>query len=219
MRCSIIFLFFLVSFSIYGQTFKEFEGVIRYKHYYNFSNYYGDSSDVKKSLGTSSEFYYKKGNYKWVINGGKMTIEFFDSNTQTVYSFYDTQDTLWMSNRNGRNDSLELFKIEETKDSVCGLLCNKVETFSRNVSDSLLSTRRVLYYSEEVSLAPGRFYGYRSYGSNIVFDKIKCWPIRLELTSILMPFLYVIEAIEIIPKPLNDSDVLMPPNKPIRSLW
>ena len=123
-----------------------------------------------------------------------------------------------MSRKNGYDDSLMVFKITDTDDLVCGLKCRKAETFSFTKDDSDLQTSRVLYYSPAVSIGSNRFSFYRTYASNKVFQKIKCWPIKIELQSKFMPFTYIIEAVQIIPKQLSEVEVFLPGDRPIKPL-
>ena len=219
MRFVMLSLALFVVFLSKGQDNKEFEGVIKYKHRFLFNSADIDSLEIMNTLGTSSEFYYKEGNYKWIINSDSHTkVEYFDSKTQTVYSLYGQNDTLFMSRRNGYDDSLTVFKIVDTDDSVCGLKCKKAETFSFTKDDSDLQTSRILYYSPAVSIGPDRFSFYRTYASNKVFQKIKCWPVKIELRSKFMPFTYIIEAVQIIPRQLSDLEVFLPDNRPIKQL-
>jgi hypothetical protein len=202
-----------------SQLNKEFEGVIKYQHKFRFNTMDADSLEIFKALGTSSVFYYKKGNYKWVYSSeSNSNVEYFDSKTQTVYSLYGENDTLFMEKRNGHDDSLLLFKINDTDDTVCGLRCKKAETFSINKDDSDFQTKRILYYSTFVSIRPDRFSNYRTYATNKVVKELKCWPIKIELESKLLPFTFIIEAIEIIPKKLSDSEVYLPTKNPIKLL-
>jgi hypothetical protein len=217
------FLFAIALLSISparSQVNKEFEGIIKYQHTFRFNSPDVDSSEVFNALGTSSVFYYKKGNYKWVYNyEHNSNIEYFDSKTQTVYSKYGENDTLFMNKKNGYDDSLVLFTLSDTDDTVCGLHCKKAETFSITKDDTNLQAKRILYYSSAVSIRPDRFSGYRTYATNKVVKEIKCWPIKIEFGEAkYTPFIFIIEAIEIIPKQLTDAEVYLPPNKPIKPL-
>jgi hypothetical protein len=79
-------------------------------------------------------------------------------------------------------------------------------------------TSRTLYYSQAININSIHFDRYRSYASNKVFGMIKCWPLKIELRSDIIPCLFTIEAVEIIPKKLSESRVLLPPDKPIKRL-
>lgn len=219
MRLIAITAFLLASSSGKSQITKEFEGVIKYQHKFRFNSPNADSTEIMNALGSSSVFYYKKGNYKWVVTSeNNSKVEYFDSKTQTVYSFIGEKDTLFMSRKNGYDDTLLVFKIEDRADTICGFACKIAEIFSVTKDDSDLQTKRIIYYSSAVSIKPNRFSSYRTYATNKVLEKIKCWPIKIELESKLMPFIFIIEAIEIIPKRLLDFEVYLPVNKPIKPL-
>ena len=219
MRYALLAIAMLAITPAWSQFDKEFEGVIKYQHKFHFKASVVDSLKIINALGTSSVFYYKNGNYKWVVNSDSNSkIEYFDFKTQTVYTLYGENDTFYISRKNGYDDSLVLFKLNDTGDIVCGIRCKKVETISINRDDPDFQTKRILYYSPTVSIRPDRFSNYRTYATNEVIKKIKCWPIKIELESKLMPFTFILEAIEINPNKLSDSEVYLPPKKPIKLL-
>jgi hypothetical protein len=219
MRFGFLSIIILTSSFANCQLNREFEGIIKYQHKFIFNSTDVDTLEVIDALGVSSNFYYKSGNYKWVINSDNNNkIEYFDAITQTVYSLYGENDTLFMSKKNGYDDSLLVFNIVDIDDTICGLKCKKAETISFTKNDTDLQTQRTLYYNPAVSIAPNRFTSYRTYATNKVVREIKCWPVRIELESKLMPFIFILEAIEIIPKQLSEAEVYLPINKPIKPL-
>ena len=218
MRHFLLLLIFINYLVAQGQEKKEFEGIIRYKHHFNFDNYEGDSIEFKNAFGPSSEFYYKKGSYKWVLNNIANTIEYFDSKTQTAYFLKNEKDTLFMGVKNGRDDSLIEFSIDERSYLVNSVLCKKAITVSIDKAwGPEWPTKRILYYSPDTFIGANRFSEYRSFASNKVYQVTKCWPIKIELFFPLMPDV-TYEAVEVIPKSLTDSEVLMPTDKPIKPL-
>ena len=220
MRFVFLTIVMIITTSVCCQHYREFEGVIKYQHKFLFTTPEVDSLQVFDAVGTSSVFYYKEGNYKWVyFSDSNSHIEYFDAKTQTIYSQYGENDTLFMGKRNGYDDSLVLFKLEDKDDTVCGLRCRKAVTFTFTKDDTDLQNKRILYYSPIVLIGPERFSNYRTYATNKVLNEIKCWPIKIVFeSSKFMPFDIIIEAVEIIPKKLSDSEVYLPPKKPIKQL-
>lgn len=216
MRILISILLLFLNGNSEAQTIKEFEGIIKYNHYYNFQNFDGDTAELKKQLGLSSVFYYKNGDYKWIIQTEIPIVEYYDSKTQTVYSIYGENDTLFQSRKNGYNDSLLVFKIRNDSDSVCGNRCQIAETVVVNKDEPDMITKRILYYSPAISIDAKHFNLYRSYASNKVFEEIKCWPLKIELQGSFIPCVFIMEAVQIIPRQLLDSEVFLPMNKPIK---
>lgn len=220
MRFVFLTIAVFITNSARSQNNKEFEGVIKYQHKFLFSTPDVDSLQVFKALGTSSVFYYKEGNYKWVyFYDNNSNIEYFDAKTQTIYSQYGENDTLFMSKRNGYDDSLVLFKVEDKGDSVCGLKCRKAETITFTKDDTDLQNKRILYFSSVVFIRPDRFSNYRTYGTNKVVNEIKSWPIKIVFeSSKYMPFDFIIEAVEINPMQLSEAEVYLPSKRPIKPL-
>src|SRR5258705_9377606 len=219
MRYALLSIALLSISPAWSQFDEEFEGIIKYQHKFRFNTPDVDSLEIFKALGTSSVFYYKNGNYKWVYySESNNNVEYFDDKTQTIYSQYGENDTLFMGRKNGDDDSLILFTLKDTGDTVCGLRCKKADTFSIAKDDTDLQTKRILYYSSAVSIRPDRFSDYRTYATNKVVKEIKCWPIKIELESKFMPFTFILEAIEIIPKQLSEAEVYLPQGNPIKLL-
>jgi hypothetical protein len=219
MRRGLTCIFILAEVYACCQSNKEFEGIIRYQHKFLFTYPGIDTSAIKDELGTSSVFYYKEGNYKWIITSEKKSdIEYFNAATQTVFFLYGNNDTLFMGPKNGYDDSLLLFKEDHKNYTICGLNCRKAETISVAKNDTAMVMKRTVYYSPAVPVAPGRFSSYRTYASNEVIKKTNSWPLKIELGSPRVPFVFILEAVEIIPKQLSPADVYLPADKPVKQL-
>lgn len=208
-----------VAISANAQSSNEFEGIIKYEHKFSFKTSDVDSLEIMDLFGRSSEFYYKNGSYKWVLNSRVQKIEYFNVKEQTVFFLTANNDTLLRSKQNGHDDSLQIFDHLDKQELVCGQMCDIVETVSFTKGEPDYPIRRTLFYSSIVSLRGDRFHSYRSYASDKVFKKIKCWPLKIQLESTTMPFVYIINAVQIIPKKLMDAEVSMPFNRPMKELF
>lgn len=212
-------LFLLIAVPATAQVSSEFEGIIKYRHSFRFYSPDFDTSTLIEALGVSSVFYYKEGNYKWVINSpNSEKTEYLDSKTQTAYYLFPGNDTLFRSLWHGYDDSLLVFEEEDNADTVCGLRCKKARMIFFTKSEPTLLTRKVIYYSPDVTVPPGRFASYRTYGTNRVIPLTKCWPIKIEIESRIYPYAFILEAYEIIPRKLTASQVYLPANKPVKQL-
>jgi len=205
----------LLTVNVNGQD-KEFEGVIRYKHSYVFSNI-KDTVAVINALGRSSVLYYKKGNYRWVIFGKEAPTEYFDDKTQTCYYLYRDKDSLFQSKKNGFRDSLVQFRKLDRKDTVAGIECSVVETVIISKDLQNTRTKRTLSYSPQVPVPEGRFYNFRTYATNKINPRINSLPLKMELDNPMLGMVMIFEAVEISPQKLEDHEVYLPTHLPIKN--
>lgn len=220
MRFAALYIALLVTYIAKCQVSKEFEGVISYQHKIIFSSSVVDSSDIIKYLGTTSTLFYRRGNYKWVINSPTSSKnEYFDARTQTIYYLFEGSDTLFMSVEKGYDDSLAVFNISDTDEKTCGLKCKKAETILFGKGNDGSKTKRTVYYSPTVPVNATRFSLYRTYATNKVIQKIRSWPLKIVLETDGVPFTFILEAISIVPLKLSDEEVKLPPAMPIKSLF
>jgi hypothetical protein len=209
-------LFVLVSFYVKAQDNKEFEGIIKYNHSFDFdeqSPY--DTVGVKNALGTSSIFYYKNGSYKWVLATKPAVTEYFDGRTQTTYYEFDHTDTLFKSVVKRQNSLLGFEKLDKQK-TVCGKLCKAVEVITATRGKEKDWMKRVLYYSDSIYIGDNVFSGYQLYASSEVFKRIKCWPIKIEMEGPAFPKT-TMEAVQISRQPISDSLLYIPENRVIKN--
>ena len=220
LRIFIITVFQLFAMFLFAQKQKEFEGIIKYNHSYIFDSEGIDTAEIINLFGRSSVFYYKEGNYKWIReSSSKKDYEYFDAKTQTVYSQYHNNDTLFLYQRNGYNDSLSLYVEDTAFYKICDIDCKMAGTITFTMGDTDMRVDRAIYYSPKIYIPPNRFSGYRTYATNKVINKTQAWPLKIVLASAQMLFTYTIEAAEIIYKKLEMKEVSLPQSKPIKDFF
>lgn len=204
---------FLLGLAAAAQTAGEFEGRIRYVHHFRFLSDELDTTAIKDMFGRSSEFCYKNGDYKWVIRAIPLVTEYFNTKEQTVYHLSVTGDSLLRSFDKGYDDSLVSLESLDRMQTICGYPCKGVKAVTWTGNDPEQEIKRILYYTDAVSIDPQNFHSYRTYASNRVLPKIKSWPLRIEMHLWGAPFIIIMEAEEVIPGNLSDKDVKMPEGK------
>ncbi|MBS1577625.1 MAG: hypothetical protein JST09_20160 [Bacteroidetes bacterium] len=196
---------------------KEFEGIIKYRHSFKFDSSVTDTARIIEMAGTASAFYYKKGSYKWVYRSSVHEVtEYFDANKQTLYFQYSwSGDTVFKTN--ALVEDLLSFKQFDTRDTICGFACRKAQT--KTFMKKLASlTERTIYYAPDIAIPSNRFYGYKLYATDFVTKKTKSWPLRIIIKAGKIPYVETYEATDVIPQELSDSEVYLPPGKPIKPL-
>ena len=151
MRIKTTFVLLLVVSLSYCQD-KEFEGIINYEiEFKNPSPEIMNDSIWKKRVGktiSNHKYYYKKGNYKNIIDNNKLQI--YKQHADEIYNYVIERDTIF-SNILKVNNSIDPIKsIEKNSDLklILDYKCNKV-TFKTKFTETTYYYSKKLFMSSE----------------------------------------------------------------------
>ncbi len=195
---SIISLVVFCAVNCFSQQNKEFEGRVYYAQTLTSNNPQLDTAALKDDLGRSSIYSYKTGKIRWDIESKSLEYQISDLvNNEHVLKF------LWVDSLfkvdYSKEDTLVSYKITKNADTICGYVCDKIETFMRSCPPSH-DFKRTVWFSSRLYADPKPFRNLGTYAMNKLVPLIKAVPLAILLESELftMKFTAVkVEAVEL----------------------
>ncbi|RYY52730.1 MAG: hypothetical protein EOO09_20470 [Chitinophagaceae bacterium] len=198
---------------------QEFEGIITYKIILEAKLPDIKLERLKKSFGTTIEYFFKDGRYKWTAHGTDLEIEIFDphsSLTSVVDKLY-ANDTLYFSDTGSSRDTVTNVTPGNPMD-ILGITCKSAVFTVLIGGKSDRKLIRTLYYSPDTLQYNTDYYrAYRGHGQNIVSRYLGAHPLRTELNFVALPFKIVYEAVSIESRKLTVAEFAINPALPSKS--
>ena len=207
MRSVLLLLITLACLTASAQT-NEFEGEVRYVHYFKYKKFVKDTGLVIRQFGNSSYYYYKKGSYVWKFNGSDLEKEFSYNSTRKVYSKMRNKDTVQIVKPS--LDTILSYSIRKNADTILGLPVDELTIVTATKADKNNKITRRIYYSSKYPILPQHASHLISFANNQVFKLTKALPLRIELETEKLPFVIRMQAVRVIPRTVTPEELALP---------
>ncbi len=160
-----------------AKSVEYFEGVITFEDTYTSSNPAVDIAAVNAQYGTTSEFYFKNGNYKQIYNGSVLKSLLFNKKENRSYIQSSATDTLFFVDCSESNEMIASSEIDKNKDTVLGRNC----TILRVIANDLLgkpSRISTYYFDESIGINPEWYENVRFSSYDKIYAIMKSLPIK-----------------------------------------
>jgi hypothetical protein len=192
-----------------AQQQPEFEGEIRYLHFFNHKRFLKDSTPTLRQFGNSSSYKYKKGSYNWTFNGADLVTEWSSNATGKIYDKYRNSDTIF-SIRNVQGDSLLRYEIKKNVDTILGYPVDVIIVLTGKANQPGTQMLRRIYYSSQFPINPRHASHLKSYSNDKVFAMIKAVPLRIDMETQAWPVIVRYEATSIKRRTVADAEIDLP---------
>ena len=209
MRTVLLFALAFVPFVMNAQQKPEFEGEVKYVHYFNFKKFLQDTTPTLRQFGNSSYYKYRKGSYNWTFNGADLITEWSYNATGKVYDRYSKSDTIFL-NKVTRGDSLLQYEIKKNVDTILCYPVDVIMVLTGKPNQPATQMVRRIYYSNQLPLNPKHASHLKSYSNHKVFALIKAIPLRIEMETQAWPLVVRYEAVEVKRRPVTDAELNLP---------
>ncbi len=187
----------------------EFEGEIRYLHYFRYKKFVMDTGMVVRQFGNSSYYLYKKGNYVWKFNGSDLQTEYSFNSSRKIFAKKKNNDTLFVS-KPVITDTILRYDIKKNADTILGIPVNMLTIVTANKANRKNEITRRIFYNAKYPVLPQHASHLYSYANNEVFKLIKAIPLRIEMESEFWPFVVRYQAVRIIPRTITPAELQLP---------
>ncbi|WP_343636117.1 hypothetical protein [Fluviicola sp.] len=176
-----LLLFVLFSFFVTQLTAqKEFEGVIKYKHTVTPKEKSYDVNYDYSALGQKSEYYYKKGNYKFVNHGGLFAGDLFRASEVANYLPMSKSDTAYRVDGTVTDMDVMDVEVKDYEEKILGHSCVVVTLkLIPSGQDGPISYRRY-YCSKDFPVDPDHFKNCKGNAYNVIYEKSQSLPLKIE---------------------------------------
>lgn len=209
----LLLMVFLTPFFVKAQTTTpkqtEFEGEIRYLHYFKYKKFIKDTGILIRQFGNSSYYYYKAGSYLWTFNGSDLQKEYSFNSSKKVYTKYKRTDTLF-ENRITSLDTILQYTIRKNADTILGVPVNELTVITAKKANKSNQITRRIYYSSKYPMLPQHASHLYNLADNEVFKITKAIPLRIEIESDAWPFSVRYQAVRIIPRKIAPTEFQLP---------
>lgn len=215
MRTVLLLAFVFASFIVNAQK-PEFEGEIRYMHFFRYKQFVPDSIPVIREFGNSSIYLYKKGTYKWTFSGSDLQDEYSFSNTRKTYNKYKYSDSIIL-NKNIVRDSILKYEIKKNVDTIMGYPVDMIAILTGKKNDPRSQLLRRIYYNSSFPIQPQSVSHLKSFANDEVFKLIKSVPLRIEMETQTWPFVVRYQAYSIKKRPVSDTELQLPKGAKVKN--
>ena len=151
---------------------QSFEGEMIYKNSFTSKIPALTNERLVALIGNKQEYFIKGGEYKSLTNGGMITMQLYDKQSNRIYNKRPNSDTLYWLDASVNTDNVTGYEIKKNAETVLGYPC-----------DALILTTRsgttTLYYSDKFKLDSSA-YKKHQYG-NWAFFTEKCGALPLKM--------------------------------------
>lgn len=176
-------LLLLVICSFFGTGLtaqKEFEGVIKYKHVVTPKDKGYDVNYDYSALGKKSEYYYKKGNYKFVNHDAFFAGDLFRAAEVVNYLPLSKSDTAYRIDGTVTDMDVMDVEVKDYEEKILGHSCVVVILkLIPSGQDGPVSYRRY-YCSKDFPVNPEHFKNCKGNAYNVIYEKSQSLPLRIE---------------------------------------
>jgi hypothetical protein len=176
-------LLLLVICSVYGTVLtaqKEFEGVIKYKHTVTPKDKNYDVNYDYTALGKKSEYYYKKGNYKFVNHDAFFAGDLYRAAEVANYLPLSKSDTAYRVDGTVSDMDVMDVEVKDYEEKILGHSCIVVTLkLIPSGQDGPVSYRRY-YCSKDFPVNPEHFKNCKGNAYNVIYEKSQALPLRIE---------------------------------------
>ena len=124
---------------------QNFEGEMIYKNSFTSKLPALTNERLEALIGNKQEYFIKDGNYKSLTNGGMISMQLYDKQSNKIYNKSPNSDTLYWLDASINTDNVTGYEIRKNAETVLGYQCDAL----------VLKTRTgtmTLYYSDKFKL-------------------------------------------------------------------
>jgi hypothetical protein len=201
-----IFLFLLIATTTIGYSQKSkapFEGVIKYAHNVVAKDKDFDVNYDYQGIGKSSDYYFKKGNIKWLTYNCYFKMDLFLAKENRDYFLTSKSDSIFTMKNNGPDFRIIDTKIEKGVTKILGHSCDVLTVRLKPLNAETPVTSRKYYYSSDFYINPADFSKCTSSGYDVIYGAMKSVPLKIEYEFPNRTIIW--EATEIKAQKLEDS--------------
>jgi len=180
---------------------KMFEGKISYKHSFASCSPNYDEGFLRMTIGSSSDYYYKNGNYKWVIKESVFSEDVYLKDENRNYFLVGGRDVYYGEGSEKSEDILG-YSIKKNRLKILGYSCNMLYLSARQKKDNSI-VDRYIFYSPEIKIDTNAFSKLEYLSHNFISSKIHSLPLKIIMHN--PDFEVIWEATDIEFITLNDS--------------
>lgn len=183
MKKAIFFLILLMSipfFSFSQSGFKEFEGIIKYKHEVVAKENSYDVEYDYSAIGKQSEYYFKNGDYKFVNHDSYFKADLYKSNELRNYLILEKSDTVFSLNSRVADIEIVDFEIKKSATIILGYHCDLLTLKLKPVGGETPISYRRYYFAQKLSIDPSHFKSCKANAYDFIFEKAKALPLQIE---------------------------------------
>lgn len=159
---------------------KEFEGVIKYKHTVTPKKESYDVNFDYTALGKKSEYYYKKGNYKFVNHDAYFAGDLYLTAQTANYLLLNKSDTVYRVDGTVTDMDIMDVEVKESEEKILGHSCMVVVLKLIPVGqDGPVSYRRY-YCSTDFPVNPEYFAKCKGNAYDVIYEKSRSLPLKIE---------------------------------------
>lgn len=205
-----ILILLLATFESSAQI-RQFQGEIAYVHLFNFKQPGLDSIGIMRSVGSSSNFIFKNGSYKWTINNGAMTEEYYSGETFQAYDKYEDSDTLFYV-PDSPTDTLIRYNLIPNADTICGYVCDRLQVVIGDKDNKEVFLLRNISFSRDLPLDPEKFKGMTTFCAYEIYKITRSVHLRIEMIAEHWPFVMCYQGIRVDHRPVTAKEIAIPQN-------
>ena len=199
------FTFLLVATIMIGYSQKSktpFEGLIKYSHTVVAIDKDFDVNYDYQGIGKSSDYYFKRGNIKWLTYESYFKMDLFIAKENRDYFLTNKSDSIFTLKTTGPDFKIIDTKIEKGVTKILGHSCDVLTITLKPLNAETPITKRKYYYSADYYINPEDFTKCTSSGYGVIYGAMKSIPLKIEY---MFPNRTIIwEATEIKPIKLED---------------
>jgi len=186
-----------------AQDKTDFEGLVRFRHKMLSKNSNAQADLAYSMLGYNSDYYFKKGNIKWLTYDCFYKMDLFKPKDDKDYFLTSQSDTIFtVKNSTTDFDVLE-YRLEKSADTIMGYVCDVfIMKLKPKQSETPISYRRY-YFSSKFYVDPKYFTNCNSNRYDLIFSQIQSIPLRIEFEW--SDTMMIWEATQITPQILDDN--------------
>ena len=177
----ILLLFLVIPFYAHSQNKKsEFEGIIKYNHKVIAKDSAYNVEYDYSAIGKKSDYYYKKGNCKFVNYDSYFKGDLFKSKEFMDYLLINGSDTVFCLDARVTDIEVIDFNIKKSVDTILNYTCNLITLKLKPIGQDYPVSYRRYYYSEKLPINPDHFKGCKNNAYDLIFGNAKSLPLRIE---------------------------------------
>lgn len=196
---------------------KEFEGKVHFVQDITITSPEVDSATLYALFGGTSIYSYKKGKLRWDVEGAAVEYQISNLNTNTHVLKFLPVDTLFKMDYSKQETLLD-YKITRNADTICGYVCDKIETLLRPTTPGAKDYKRTVWFTSKLYTDPKPFKNLGMYAMHQVMPVIKAVPlgIVIEMEAFTLKF----TAVKVEPVSINDNVFVSDKSLPLSDrLW
>jgi hypothetical protein len=182
-----------------------FEGIITYRVDIEISNFLIDSTLIRKAVGSTSQLFFKEGNYIETNDGGQFSKTIYRKQDNKEFTEKTGTDTSIWTDCSRTGDKILKLELNPKKEKVLGIDCDELIIYYNNRTES------DYYNSDSFHINPNWFTNYVKDGENEIDlkEQAVCLKHKVEYPG----FTFILSATSFSRRELDDNIFRLPFNQ------